>query len=163
MQRPGESNPWASMWMNKGECCHSWALHQPWPKEPPASDLLARLRQPLPLSPRCCHPGCKIRSGADMKSTCHHKRHCHRRASATPRHCYESASLSITQMRVNTNLFSCHKRHCEGMRACLRCYHETTSASMPRHCKVWPGVMSQTAPLTQFFPSYSVFSFRFHP
>jgi len=58
-------NPLGLTHMNKGECCQLWALHQPWPKELPVSDLLARLRQLAPLSPRCWHPRCKARP--DMK------------------------------------------------------------------------------------------------
>ena len=49
---------------NKGEWCQSRVLHQPWPKEPPASDPLARLRQPAPLGPRRWSPGRKTKSCA---------------------------------------------------------------------------------------------------
>jgi len=34
--------------MNEGESCQSWELYQPWPREPPASNPLARLREPWP-------------------------------------------------------------------------------------------------------------------
>ena len=89
-----KSNPWALMCTNKGEHYRLWALHQPWPKEPPASDLLVRLRQPPPLSPRHWHPGHKTRQGTDMKLTRHHKG-APTRAKASAMHYHEG-----TQMRV---------------------------------------------------------------
>jgi len=33
------------------QCCQSWALHQPWPREPLALSSLARLREPWLPSP----------------------------------------------------------------------------------------------------------------
>jgi len=53
----GKSNPCALTCTNKGERCQSQVLQQPWLKEPLASDLLARLRQPVPLGLRRWSPG----------------------------------------------------------------------------------------------------------
>src|SRR5579863_4144706 len=47
-----KSNPRALMRTNEGEHCRLWALQQPWPRVPPASNPLARLREPPSLSPR---------------------------------------------------------------------------------------------------------------
>jgi hypothetical protein len=42
----------ALMYMDEGESCRSWELNQLWPRETPASNPLARLSEPRPLSPR---------------------------------------------------------------------------------------------------------------
>ena len=52
----------------RGERCPSWALHQPRPRAPPASNLLAGPKKPSPLSPRHRCPGHKTKPGADAKS-----------------------------------------------------------------------------------------------
>jgi len=52
---------------NKGGHYQSWVLHQPWPKELPASDPLARLRQPAPLGLRHWSPGQKTKSCMAMR------------------------------------------------------------------------------------------------
>src|SRR5712691_7828748 len=49
----GKSNPCASTRTNNGECSQSWVLHLPWLREPLVSNLLARLKEPSPLSSRC--------------------------------------------------------------------------------------------------------------
>jgi len=109
MRTLGKSNPRASTRTNEGERCRSRALHQPWPKELPASDPLARLRQPPPLSPRRWSSGRNTRPGADVKSTSHRLRRCRRRASATqkrhhastnpdaPRRYHQTASANMAQ------------------------------------------------------------------
>src|SRR5712691_10623946 len=56
---PGNLNPRALTRTNEGERCRSRALHQPWPREPLASNLLARLKGPSPLSSRRWCPGRK--------------------------------------------------------------------------------------------------------
>ena len=60
----------------RGGHCQSWALQKPWSRELPASNPLARLREPPLPGPRHWHPGRKVRQGA--KST-----HCGK-ASAEP-------------------------------------------------------------------------------
>ncbi len=90
---------------NEGERCQSWALHQPWPRVPPASNSLARLKEPSPLRPRHWCPGRKTWPRAKSRScrrrqakpTSHHLRRCRRRVSATQRRCHESASSSVTR------------------------------------------------------------------
>ena len=52
---------------NEGERCRKRALHQSWPREPPASSLRAGLREPPPLSPRRWGPGRTARQGAGAK------------------------------------------------------------------------------------------------
>jgi len=47
----GEVEPWALTHTNEREHCQLWALHQHCPREPLASDLLARLREPWLPSP----------------------------------------------------------------------------------------------------------------
>ena len=104
-----ESNVRTLMRMNKGEHCRSWALHQPWPKEPLASDLLARLRQPPPLSPRRWSSGRKTKPRAKSRRPCEKAREssmrCHRRVRAWP---------SQRRHRVRPTAKSRHRR--EGAR-----------------------------------------------
>src|SRR5260221_5541643 len=130
----GESNPRALTRMNKGECYRSQALHQSWPRKPPASNPLARLREPLPLSPRRWHPGCKARQGAKLRRcgkagacTSHRQRRCHGSASAKStsqnlRCCHESASASVPERGQNPNPKSRHR-------------HERASANAARRRK----------------------------
>src|SRR5712691_377622 len=130
----GESNPRALTRMNKGECYRSQALHQSWPRKPPASNPLARLREPLPLSQRRWHPGCKARQGAKSRRcgkagacTSHRQRRCHGSASAKStsqnlRCCHESASASVPERGQNPNPKSRHQ-------------HERASANAARRRK----------------------------
>ena len=117
-----QSNLLAFAHMNDGECCQLWVLHQPWPRAPPPSNLLERLREPQPLSPRCRYPGRKTRPST--KSTRHCKESRTRanpaasarrrdRASKGPRRHHKRASGSTSatgarcckeaQTRVNTS------------------------------------------------------------
>jgi len=120
------------MHTNKGECCRSQALHQPWPKESLALNLLARLRKPLSLDPRHWSPRCKTKPGADMKLMCNHTRHCCRRANTKQRHCHKSMSLGIAPMRANANLFGGHERRHNKTRVCSR-HHCKTTSTMRHH------------------------------
>jgi len=103
------------------------AQHQPWPKEPPASNPLARLREPWPLGPRHWHPRRKGKPGA--KSRCPREKaresatRCHRRASATHRRCQASANSNAP------------RHHHRGAGANPRRYHQTVSANATRRRK----------------------------
>ena len=52
---------------DEGERCRSWALHLPWPRALPASDLLAGLRKPPLQHPRRWGPGRMVEQGGSAK------------------------------------------------------------------------------------------------
>ena len=144
---------------NEGEYYQLQALHQSWPRKLPVLNLLARLREPLPLSLRHWHPGHKARQGAKLRHcgkagtklrhsyekayTCmsHHQRCCYRRVSTNQRHCHKSASVSMPKWGENANPKSRHR--CERVSVTIQFFFPL--ALCP--CVATPSFSPQVQPL----------------
>src|SRR6266581_6806135 len=135
------SNPRALTRTNEGGRCRSWALHQPWPREPPASNRLARLKKPPPLSTRRWCPGrkawpnVKSRCCREKASMCTSRRLrcCRERASMKPRHRRQARANAPRRYR-RANVCSRCRRERAG--ANPRCYQkgEREHGMTPQGC-----------------------------
>ena len=142
----------------KEEHCWSRVLYRPWPKGLLASNPLARLREPPPLSSRRWHPGRKARSSLGQKrcrkkaSAGQSRRHCETRKggpSARTRHRRQKASVGqrvrcchkhrpkaspkVAETSANVSLIGCQERQRNLKEATgQRCLRENASTSVPR-------------------------------